>query len=145
MALACWAVLKICFSLPDGLLTASQEAWLEPFHRTVYALYQWSAIVAVCGFAHRNLQFDSAKRRYLAQAVFPVYIVHQTLIVSMAHALKPVRLAPGIEGILLIVLTFSLSFGIFEIVRRCAPLRPLFGLAAAAPKAVKAQARLAPA
>lgn len=101
-----------------------------------------------CGFTHwpsaRNLQFDSAKRRYLAQAVFPVYIVHQTLIVSMAHALKPVRLAPGIEGILLIVLTFSLSFGIFEIVRRCAPLRPLFGLAAA-PKAAKAQAQLAPA
>jgi hypothetical protein len=57
-----------------------------------------------------------------------VYIVHQTLIVAMAHALKPVRLAPGIEGILLIVLTLTISFGIFEIVRRCPPLRPLFGL-----------------
>jgi glucan biosynthesis protein C len=144
-ALACWAVLKICFSLPDGLVTASQEAWLVPFHRTVYALCQWSAIVAVCGFAHRHLQFDSPKRRYLAQAVFPVYIVHQTLIVTMAHALKPVRFAPGIESILLIVLTFALSFGIFEIVRRCAPLRPLFGLGPAERNAVTAQAQLAPA
>jgi surface polysaccharide O-acyltransferase-like enzyme len=143
MAAAGWAVLKICFSLPDGLLTASQEAWLTPFHRIVYALFQWSSIIAVCGFAHRNLQFDSPKRRYLSQAVFPVYIVHQTLIVSMAHALKPVRFAPGIEGILLVVLTFSLSFGIFEIVRRCAPLRPLFGLGTAAPKAAAVQTQLA--
>ncbi len=128
LALACWAVLKICFSLPDGLLDPSQYDWFERFHQTIYALCQWGAIVAVCGFAHRHLQFDSAKRRYLTQAVFPVYIVHQTLIVAMAHALKPVRLAPGIEGILLTVLTLTISFGIFEIVRRCAPLRPLFGL-----------------
>jgi glucan biosynthesis protein C len=128
IALACWALLKICFSLPDGLVSSEQWAWLTPTHRIVYALCQWSAIVAVCGFAHRHLQFDSPKRRYLTQAVFPVYIVHQTLIVSMAHALKPVQFAPGIEGILLVVLTFTASFGIFEIVRRIPVLRPLFGL-----------------
>ena len=136
IALACWAVLKICFSLPDGLVPEEQWTWLNPFHRTVYGLCQWSAIVAVCGFAHRQLNFDSAKRRYLTQAVFPVYIVHQTLIVSMAHALKPVRFAPGIEGILLVVLTLTTSFAIFEVVRRCPPLQPLFGLGKARRQAV---------
>jgi glucan biosynthesis protein C len=136
IALTCWAVLKICFSLPDGLVPDEQWTWLNPFHRTVYGLCQWSAIVAMCGFAHRQLNFDSAKRRYLTQAVFPVYIVHQTLIVSMAHALKPVRFAPGIEGILLVVLTLTTSFAIFEVVRRCAPLRPLFGIGKAASPAV---------
>jgi surface polysaccharide O-acyltransferase-like enzyme len=128
IALACWALLKIYFSLPDQLVPAATMAWLQPLQRVVYALCQWSAIVAACGFAHRHLQFDSEKRRYLAQAVFPVYIVHQTLIVSIAHGLKPLRFAPGIEGILLLVLTVTLSFAIFEMVRRCAPLRPLFGL-----------------
>ena len=132
LALACWALLKICFSLPDGLVSAAQWEWLHPIHRAGWGLCQWSAIVAVCGFAHRHLQFDSDARRYLAQAVFPVYIVHQTLIVSMAHALKPLRLAPGIEAILLVVLTLTASFAIFEAVRRCPPLRPLFGLGGAA-------------
>jgi len=54
--------------------------------------------------------------------------LHQTLIVTMAHWLKPVKLAPGVEGAFLIVLTFTLSFGVFEAVRRIAVLRPLFGL-----------------
>lgn len=96
--------------------------------RIVYALCAWCAMVAACGFAHRHLNHDSANRRYLTEAVFPVYIVHQTLIVAMAHLLKPAKLAPGIEGLILVVLTFCFSFAIFELVRRVALLRPLFGL-----------------
>lgn len=142
-ALACWALLKIYFSLPDDLVPAAAMAWLLPLQRVAYALGQWSAIIAACGFAHRHLEFDSAKRRYLAQAVFPVYIVHQTLIVSMAHGLKPVRLPPGIEAIVLMVLTLTFSLAVFEVVRRCAPLRPLFGLAAA-DRPVREIARTAP-
>ena len=147
LALACWALLKICYSLPDGLVPEPVWTWLNPLHRTVYGLCQWSAIVAAIGFAHRHLDVDNASRRYLAQAVFPVYIVHQTLIVSMAHALKPVRFAPGIEAILLVVLTLTASFAIFEVVRRCPPLQPLFGLGKAGVDAVnreqKAMARAA--
>lgn len=144
IALACWALLKIYFSLPDDVVPAAQMAWLQPLQRVVYALCEWSPIIAVCGFAHRHLNFDSAARRYLTQAVFPVYIVHQTLIVSMAHALKPVRFAPGIEGILLVVLTITISFGIVEVVRRCPPLQPLFGLGKAKDVAVSAGRRVAP-
>jgi hypothetical protein len=105
------------------------QQW-KPVMRTIYCLCQWAPILTVCGFGHRHLNFDSAKRRYLTEAVFPVYILHQTLIVSMAHWLKPVKLAPATEGLILIVLTFSISFGVFEVVRRIAVLRPLFGLAA---------------
>lgn len=150
IALTCWALLKIYFSLPDGLVAEQNLVWLQQVQRMVYGLCQWSAMVAACGFAHRHLNVDGAKRRYLAEAVFPVYIVHQTLIVSMAHALKPLRLDPGIEGIILVVLTLTFSFTIFELVRRCAPLRPLFGIAHGGlakgerqPAAPRAQASLA--
>jgi EamA domain-containing membrane protein RarD len=61
--------------------------------------------------------------------VFPVYIVHKTLIVTLAHALKVVHRALGIKAVQLVVLTLCLSFGVFEVVRRSALLRPLFGLA----------------
>lgn len=75
------------------------------------------------------MNFDSAKRRYLTQAVFPVYILHQTLIVCLAMGLRAAGLAPVTEGALIVVLTFAISFGVFEMVRRVPLLQPLFGLA----------------
>ncbi|MBJ7312667.1 acyltransferase family protein [Rugamonas sp. CCM 8940] len=128
LALSGWAALMIYYSIPEALAaTPEVQAW-RPVLRGVYALVQWSAIAAVCGFGHRHLQFDSPARRYLTQAVFPVYIVHQTLIVSMAHGLKPVRLPPMLEGLILVLLTLTISFAVVEVVRRVALLRPLFGL-----------------
>jgi glucans biosynthesis protein C len=46
----------------------------------------------------------------------------------MAHSFKPLKLAPVTEGLILVVLTFCISFGVFEVVRRIGVLRPLFGL-----------------
>ena len=85
--------------------------------------------MALCGYAHRHFQFDHALRRYLTRAVFPVYIVHQTLIVLFSQWLKPAALTPGVEGLLLVGLTLGVSFGLFELVRRVPLLRPFFGLA----------------
>ena len=61
--------------------------------------------------------------------MFPVYIAHQTLIVTLAHAFKPLNLAPGLESLMLIVLTTTGSFALYEMVRRVPLVRPLFGLA----------------
>ena len=131
-ALACWAALVVYFSLPEQLVAHDRiPDAVRMAQRAVFALCQWSAIVAVCGFGHRHLQFDSAKRRYLTQAVFPVYIVHQTLIVVFAHALKPVGLAPVTEALVLVVGTVTASFGCFEAVRRIPLLRACFGIAKA--------------
>jgi surface polysaccharide O-acyltransferase-like enzyme len=128
MWLASWALVVIYWSIPEAMHATPEVAQWKPVLRTIYCLGQWTPMLAICGFGHRHLAFDSAKRRYLTEAVFPVYILHQTLIVTMAHWLKPVKLAPGIEGVFLIVLTFAISFGVFEAVRRIAVLRPLFGL-----------------
>jgi surface polysaccharide O-acyltransferase-like enzyme len=122
LALGCWACLISYYSLPEEMQT------ILNVQRVVYALCQWSAIIAVCGFARRHLNFDSPKRQYLTEAVFPVYILHQTLIVCFAHGLKAAHIAPATEGLVLVVLTVTASFGIFEIVRRVPLLRPFFGL-----------------
>jgi glucan biosynthesis protein C len=129
IAFAGWSALVVWHALPDGAVPPAQvEAW-RLLMRTVFALFAWCAILAACGFARRHLNADGPARRYLTEAVFPVFIVHQTLIVVIAHAFKPVRLAPGVEALMLIALTLAASFGIFEVVRRSALLRPLFGLA----------------
>ncbi|WP_374582876.1 acyltransferase family protein [Pseudoduganella sp.] len=125
--LASWAGLLAFYSMGDVF----QSAWL-PLARVVYATCQWSGILAVCGFGYRHLNVDNAKRRYLTQAVFPVYILHQSLIICLAMALRAAGLQPAVEGVLIVLLTLAISFAVFEVVRRVPLLRPLFGLGKAA-------------
>lgn len=112
---------------PPLLRSAMRGAW---------ALNQWSAIAAFLGYAWRLRGADGPLLRYLVPAVFPVYILHQTFIVVLAHHLKPAALPPLFEGSLLIVATFGACFACYEVIRRIGPLRPLFGL----PRAPRTQA-----
>jgi len=126
LALAGWAALA---AYASGYSEASPPPdWLRMTMRVAYGFLEWSAIMAACGFARRHLERDNAARRYLSQAVFPVYVAHQTVIVVFAQALKPAALDPVLEGLVLVALTFVLCFALFEAVRRVRVLRPLFGL-----------------
>lgn len=129
LALAGWVASVVWTALPDDAVYGRPWEWIVHPMRAVYALMAWSAIVAACGFARRHLDRDGPARRYLTEAVFPVYILHQTLIVVLARTLKPLGIAPGLEAVVLIVSTTVLCFTGFEIVRRVPLLRPLFGLA----------------
>jgi peptidoglycan/LPS O-acetylase OafA/YrhL len=137
IALASWAALIAYHWQPEPV-----QQW-PAIARTVWTACQWCAIVAACGFARRHLSGDGPARQYLAQAVFPVYILHQTLIVCFTRLLRGTALAPLTEGCVLVVLTVTASFGIFEIVRRVPLLRPLFGLRGTAPADVKPAGELA--
>jgi glucan biosynthesis protein C len=105
--------------LPETL-----RLWL----RGAWAVDQWCAIAALLGFAYHWRDADSPVLRYLSVAVFPLYILHQTVIVVLAHALKPLRIPAAAEALLLVVATFVLCLGACEVIRRVGWLRPLFGL-----------------
>jgi surface polysaccharide O-acyltransferase-like enzyme len=152
LAVLGWAFLNAYFG------AYSDDADIPPlalrmFARGIYGAEQWLAIAAIVGFAHRHLTHDNAARRYLTSAIFPVYILHQTVIVVVAHALKPSHLYPPVEGLLLVLVTAATCFLSYEAIRRVRLLRPLFGLEAGAvsPRKLKpsgsavAARRLAPA
>jgi hypothetical protein len=114
--------------------------------RLLYGAEQWLAIVAVLGFARRHLNRDNAARRYLTTAIFPVYILHQTVIVVVAHSLKPAHLYPSVEALMLMLVTAASCFLGYELIRRVRPLQPLFGLAltGGAKRVSRIKARLVP-
>jgi glucans biosynthesis protein C len=121
------------YSFVAWYFTAFSDAVVPPdairmTQRVVYAAFQWCAIVALVGFARRHLTRDGPTRRYLTEAIFPFYIVHQTVIIVAAWHLKPFGLAPSVEAPLLIALTAAACMATYEIARRIVPLRPLFGL-----------------
>lgn len=97
--------------------------------RLVYGIDQWCWIVAVLGFGRRWLPTrDTPARRYLTDAVFPYYIVHQTAIIIAAHALRDLDLPAWLEASIIILATAATCALTYEIVRRAGWLRPLFGL-----------------
>ena len=125
-ALPCYLLLAWYFAS----FTETQPApdWLRMTQRFAWGVNQWATIVAILGFARRHLHRDSAALRYLSGAVFPVYILHQTVIVVLAYNLRPAALPPWLEGPLLVIATFVTCFVGYELIRRVAWLRPLFGL-----------------
>jgi glucans biosynthesis protein C len=112
-------------SRPSG----GAEFALRTLGATVYGLNQWLWILAVLGFAHRYLRtYNGPVRRYLTDAIFPFYIIHQTTIEVVAHYLAKERLPLGAEATLLIGATIASCFVTYEIARRIGTLRLLFGL-----------------
>ena len=138
-AIVCWALISGYFGYYADDAAQPPEALMNTM-RIVYGAEQWLAIAAILGFARRHLCIDSPARRYLTTAIFPVYILHQTVIVVTAHALKPASLYPPVEALLLVLVTVSVCLLIYEVVRRIPLLRPLFGLARATGSTATAEA-----
>jgi len=123
LAAVCFAVFVLAYA---GLFPRSPMLrWIAG---SAYGCYQWVAMVAVLGFARRHLTADGPVRRYLTDAIFPYYIVHQTAIIVIAHMLLGSGLSAGSEATIVIAGTALTCVVTYEVVRRIGWLRPLFGL-----------------
>jgi peptidoglycan/LPS O-acetylase OafA/YrhL len=101
---------------------------LKLIMRFVFATDTWCAIIAILGFGAKHLNRGGPVLRYLTLGVFPFYLIHQTLIVVMAHHLAKLGLPQGLEATILIVATFVGCFATYEIARRIPVACWLFGL-----------------
>ncbi len=114
-----------------GLSGADSHA--EPGMKTALAtlriVYAWSVIVALLGLAGRFLNRPGPALSYLNEAVFPYYILHQTVIIVVAYPLIGAGVPAAAEAL---VVTVATVFGCVVLheyaIRRSAVLRPLFGL-----------------
>jgi glucan biosynthesis protein C len=138
VALLAWAGITLYFAAMQGVPAVPEG--LRALQRVAHAALQWSAIVAILGFAHRHLNRDHRWRAPLTEAVFPVYLVHQTLIILLAMAFVPLALPAGIEAALLVGLTFALSLAFWRLARGTGPLRVWLGLPRGAARRTQAVA-----
>ena len=93
------------------------------------ALYMWTALLAIFGWGYRVLNRPFRWLPYATEAVYPWYILHQSLIVLIAYWLIPLKLGGGLESTLVIGGTIVGCLLLHEyVIRRVGILRPLFGL-----------------
>jgi len=102
--------------------------WGAP-RNLVVAIDQWAVITAILGFASRHLRSASGPTlTYLNDAVFTLYLAHQTILVVAIWLVRPAGLPVWIEAPTLVAVTLGGSLVIYEIVRRIPLLRPIWGL-----------------
>lgn len=70
----------------------------------------------------------SAALAYLAEASYPLYILHQTVIVVAAFYVIALPGPWAVQWLALLAVTVVVTFALYEVVRRIAPLRFLFGI-----------------
>ncbi len=98
--------------------------------RALSAARQWLPIVAALGWARQLLSHrDGPALRWLSTAVFPFYIVHQTVTVISAHALAPLRWPLVVEVLAVIALTALGCLLAAWLTMRVNWLRPWMGVA----------------
>ncbi|WP_048648412.1 acyltransferase family protein [Nitratireductor soli] len=103
------------------------DVLITAFH-TLRTLYAWLAILTLLGLAQRWLDRPGPLLAYLSGAIFPCYILHQTLIVVIGYALAGMRLPVAAEAGIVTGGTVAGCLVLYETIRRVGPLRPLFGL-----------------
>ncbi|WP_226647573.1 acyltransferase family protein [Microbulbifer variabilis] len=92
---------------------------------------RWFWLLAVLAWGHHYLNHPFAWLPYATEAVYPWYILHQTITVMAIFRLKGLSLGPVVEPLLVFLITVIGCIAIHEfIIRRASLLRLLFGLKA---------------
>ena len=114
----------------DGVLVG----WIWPA-RLARIWYAWLLIAAILGMGQCWLNRPGRALTYMTEAIFPWYILHQTLTVMAGYWLTRQGLGAWAEFAGVTLATIGGCFLLHELViRRISWLRPLFGLK---PKAVR--------
>ncbi|WP_291843880.1 acyltransferase [Maricaulis sp.] len=107
--------------------------------RIARIVFMWTIILTLVGAARRWLDRDGPVRRYLTAAVFPWYILHQTIIVMVGFAIRDAGFGVWTEFAIVTVSTFGGCIIGFEILRHVPVVRLVMGMKALAPAVAPAR------
>ena len=128
-----WLILAaVEFTWPGDAVAPS---WVWPLYDMARPVECWGAIVALIGVADRYWNIENRWRPMLAEAVFPFYIIHQTIIVVFGYWLLPTATSAVERFTILVSVTIAGCWAFYLAGRRIDWLRPLIGLSGSAAKA----------
>ena len=115
---------------PEPFLALMPQAGWGLLSSAGHALYWWTALLALLGWSAHALDRPWRGLDRASAAVYPWYILHQSLIIAAAYWLIPLRLGPVLEPLLVLALTLTGCALGHALIRGAGWLRPLFGLPA---------------
>lgn len=96
---------------------------------SVWAFNSWFWVLALLGYGKRYLNRKNKLLAYANEAIYPFYILHQTLIVIIGYYVSQVKEEVLLKFLFIVFVTFILSVGIYEFfVKPYRIARLLFGM-----------------
>ena len=93
------------------------------------SLYACAMVGALCGYAQEYANKSSALLSHLNEAILPIYVLHQPILLVSAYTIFPLKLPLLIEGAVLVSITGLGALGIYEAtIRPFRIMRILFGV-----------------
>ncbi len=118
------------FSLMVGLRLLFADSIVVHFTEAAFKVFNfWAWILCIFGYAAVYLNRPGKTLAYCNAAVYPFYILHQSVTIALAYYLKDLAWGFAPKFLVLSVGTFVICFVLYEgLIRRFMPLRPLFGM-----------------
>ena len=137
-AIAIGAALCLFWVLSGSLRDALPDpSWQRAVLSILGGAGTWAMIVGLLGYGRRYLNRTSPALTYLAQGSYPVYLLHQTVIVVVAFYLVGTPGPWPVQWLLLLAASVAATFALYEGVRRT-PVRVLFGMKLGRPQVAAA-------
>jgi glucan biosynthesis protein C len=120
----------IGFALLMFITTAFEDSYVRHFTEALIKVFSfWSWILTLFGHASKYLNKPSKALAYCNEAVYPFYILHQTITVILGYFLMNLPWNSFYKFSIMSIGTFVFSWVIYEfLIRRWFLIRPLFGL-----------------
>jgi len=117
------------FMTREQLLPQDSFALANEVQMLIIYCNRWLWIVTIFGWGHHFLNHPSRRLSYATQAVYPWYILHQTIIIVIGVNLAKFSLGPVIEPVLVLGGTIVGCYVLNEfVIRRVRVLQPFFGV-----------------
>jgi len=122
-------VFFILFMVRHSLLPDDSSNWQNQASALITYLNRWLWIITVFGWGFHLLNRPMKWLPYATEAVYPWYILHQTITLVVGYNLSQLQLGPVVEPALVLLATVGGCLLLHEyVIRRTRLLRPFFGL-----------------
>ena len=101
-----------------------------PADALVANVFTWTALMAFIGYGRRYLSFTNPLLRWARDASYPIYILHQTVIIAIGYWVIQQPWNAWTKYALVLLGTMAICVALYEGIRRFSLTRLLFGMKA---------------
>lgn len=124
--MAAWIVLTIGVMWTYGMILGHSEVFWG--YSAFFVLTGWTGILALMGAGRYLLDRTNNVTAYMSAASYPVYIIHQAVLVVIAYYVLMFAIPPALQFAAIVIFSFLLTFACYEILKRIPVVRALFGI-----------------